>query len=517
MCCFQHLVRKFDTLIQLNHLSEHGELARERYVREGNGGSKEFIRQLAQSHPTLTDVQAFRALSLIETGDLSGARATLHRFADKGCADYLGVASQLESHLHNKEQRTVLYEEGCGRDPTNYFVLQAARSVFLGANDFESLRREAERAVALWPEDAELFSQLTTVFYLSGELHMMQAALKGAPTWFKASAQFYASSGKLAFARHDMREMEREYLQAVATCSGSSSNWSYLSVAQAQLGKLVDAERSAGFALDVNPREPLAIGTLAKVCRLRGEEEKFRTLHQRQLTIAPNLKPFDRSYDANVLLSKGDLKGALIQLREQAKSLDHLTAAGAERLILKAFIKSEKWKEAREQLEKVRSLRIHKCTDDLAEARIALAEGDRLRSVEILRCAEADETVPTDFYPSALEIFLKIGDDSEVHRLLNLFYEGQIGNDIPYWKASKILEEAKRPLQSKQVLEAGLRTFPSSLNLRLLQYQRVRIEDPARASHLYQELPVGIRPGKKVDPFDVLTRTFKGLINGFRK
>jgi tetratricopeptide (TPR) repeat protein len=315
-------------------------------VDRGFGGAKPIIASLCEIHANDASLYAFHALSLMWTGDYEGTDVVLNPWLEGSpSASILAVLAEIQLIRGQKDLAKASAAQAREQNPDDYLYLRTAYSLATVDKEFPTARAILRRSMELYPTDPDVFGSETTLLQAAGRLEELQTHLDESPQWFKGTAQYHACRGRLSFSRHDLPKMEMEFQQAVAMCPESSSYWGYLALSQMHQSKFPEAERSAQFAVEINPKNPLALRALSKACAARGDKAAAADFEKRASEAIPAMKTSAKGFAAGELLGRGDVNGALRVLREQAASDSGIGAASAKRMILGLLIQHRRWAE----------------------------------------------------------------------------------------------------------------------------------------------------------------------------
>lgn len=482
-------------------MTEAADQARRAITEKGFAGAKPLVAGLCVEHPDDDTLRAFRAVTLIWTGDYEGAQQTLSG-KDQSAA-ILGVRAELHSILGETEAAKETLARAQAIDPDDYLVLRAANSAAGLVKDFAGARKILARSLELYPDDPDVYAGEVTAFQSEGNVAGLKAFLDGSPDWFKKTAQYCACRGRLAFSQHDVAAMEVCFQEAVAMSPESGSYWAYLAEAQWHQAKYQEAERSAQFATDLNPKSPLALRVLAKVANARGDKVAAAEFQRRAAEAFPILKASAKTFQAPALLRRGDVDGALRIYREQVKTDNPIGAATARRIILGLLIRHKRLRDAREQLEEILRLGDDHPTVKMHGFQLRYLEGSRAEAVEGMRKMALEADPQAEFYAAALGMFLDAGANEDADRLVERLKTSPPGNASALGECIMILDKAGRKAEARAMHEAASRMFPNVPSLKILAAGfAAKDGDGRRALRLISELPPGQRPRLRI-PFKV--------------
>lgn len=476
------------------YLSEPADQARRAICRLGFAGAKATIKDLAGQFPEDLSVQAFLALTYLWTGNKPSAEAILNPNLGKGSASIFGVAPELELMRSNPTKAREYISKGEAIEPDDYFVLRSGFSLASTTREFAQGEAYIERALLAYPEDPNLLSSKVTLLVIQGQLAAIEKFICDCPEWFRGSSQYYAVRGRLAFSKHQMDVMEAEFLQAVALMPESSSYWGYLSQAQFRLGKLTEAERSAGFSVDLNPESKQALGVLAKVAESKGNRAEAEELRVRAATAitASKSAPFQ---DLALRHSRrGDLDGMLRTLRKKLKVDSAIEEPHTRRAIVALLLRRHQYPEAKKELDRLVATGDDHPATHMYGAVLTYRLEDREKGLAQIRELEARTDTMTEFPAFALEIYLDAQQEEDVRRIVQSCIDSPEGSPNFLVEVVTALNRAKRVEDARAVHRAAISRFPGSPLLQMLDSQFASMDgDKERARRIYLNVPRGYR------------------------
>jgi tetratricopeptide (TPR) repeat protein len=476
-------------------MSAAADQARVAVIEKGFAGSRPLIAGLCDENPEDQTLHAFHALVLAWTGGRDLAWKLLDsRMAPAESASILAVAAELRAIEDRKEESHKLLERAARIDPDDYFVLRTSHSLAGISKDYELAWELQARWEKLYPEDADIYGSQVTLYQTQGKLDALQRFLDESPEWFRQTAQYHAARGRLAFSRHNLPEMESHFQMAVAQSPESGSYWGYLAESQIHQGKLAEAERSAQFAVELNPNNPLALRVLSKVYRARGDSTKSAEMERKAADAFPAIKSGTRTSRATEFLNRGDLDGALKVYRQQAQDDNAVSASAARRIMLNLLVSHDRWRKAREQLNEIDGLGEQHPAVEVLRAQVLYHEGEKEEALQKMRILAQEPTPQPEMFPAALKMFLDAGAEEDTAGLVERLRTEPPGNPSSIAVSIIALDNAGRNEEARSVLQAAQRRYPDSSSLKVIEAGMASADgDGRRAFRIISQLPPGQR------------------------
>lgn len=498
-------------------LSEQADFARIAINRGGCGGARTEIAQLCEAHPDDSSLYAFHCLCTLWCGDHEGAKSAIEERRLIGeHPSMLGVEAEYELLQGNQEQVRRLVDRAKDLDADDYFVLRAEHSLASVQKDTDLGDFTLGRLLELFPNDPTIYAMQVTALQIKGRLDELQKLLDTAPDWFKETAQYHGSRGRLAFTRHQLGEMEEAFQAAVAMMPEETMNWSYLAQAQVHQGNIAEAKRSATYAIEINPRNPLALRVLSRVAEKEGNRDEAREYARRADTAVPAMRMTGLSEEAGALLKRGNIDGALRLFRRQAAGDNAITATSARRMILGILVSNERWKEAQAELAEIDAREDPHPSVDVQRCLIQLHVGEKDAAVATARRILEPQKVTAESYPTALKVFLAAGATEDSVALTQQIMNEPPENPSAIVKCIVVLEKAGRKEEARELHRISSRRYPNVELFRVVEAGFAAEDgDLEKSMRLMSQLPPGSRP--RVGILKLLWFIARGLFGRKRK
>ncbi len=484
-----------DRSVVPRELPKHTQEARNAIFASGFAGAQPFVDQLLQNNPESEDLQALSTLILLWTGKMEEAWSyAQNRIKLNASAPIQGVASEIASYMALTEDSHRLIEAAISIDPDHFLVLRAKANLANIEGDYENSSETFHRSLSLYPQDPDAYASLILASS-KNNAEVQEQMLAKAPDWFVGTAQYHNRRGMVALQRRSLEEAVSELRQAVATCPTGASFWANFSLALKAAANFDEAERAANYALELNPRNPLAMSTLATVMRHRGNLKASKEWADRAENAVPHLKSGAGLKKANDLIRKGDLAGAIRELRSATTVAGPHIARIARRLLISHLILDQQDKEARAELTKARAAGDNDSFLDVLEFRLLVRERQEPQAYELLQDLFNRTPIPSEIYPEAIRYYSATGAGDKVDFVYAILLRDLPG--LPAMLADSItaLASTGRNDQARQLQSLGLRRYPEDQALRLLDVQfMAEGGNPAGARRALSQMPSSSRP-----------------------
>ncbi|MFI5385642.1 MAG: tetratricopeptide repeat protein [Fimbriimonadales bacterium] len=481
--------------------------------RKGFAGARPILAQLCEQEPDVDELHALHALVLLWTGRPDEAQGIIDkRLAIRPSASIYGVASEVHRLAANVELASELVQRGRTLDPDDYLVLRSRADQAATVKDLQTAREINARSLELYPQDPDTFGSQATYCQIEGQLDRMQSLLDTAPGWFLGTAQYYAARGRLAFSRHDLSVMEEEFKKAIELCPEGGSYWGYLATAQHHQGKYAEAERSAQAALELNPRNPLALKAMAKVAGTKGDRAGKAAFEEQAAKAIPALQSTGLGLRAANLRRQGNLEGALKLYRQQSEEGNPIMAASARRIVLMLLVQAKRWDEARKQLDAIEALgEVDEATRSF-RSQIRYREGDQEGAVADIEILLAEKMPVSSVFPAAMQIFLDSRLSDQADRLFERIMRDLPGNPGHLAETVMALANAGRKQQARALIAAAQSVFPQNDTLKVIEVGfAAEDKDFRRMKFLIQQLPPASRPRIRLSALLTSPRFWRAL------
>ncbi len=247
--------------------------------------------------PDSGDCLAMVALTKLWRGQVEVAESSIAkaRKLDPNSLVVKAIAGEIEFYMGRKEAGIKLIDEAWAVAPDHWTVLRQA-NLYGMLGQPQIAKEMLERRIRLDPENPAGYQAQCTNYLTRNDLASLQGFLDAAPDCFRDTCGYHRSRASLAVKKRDVATAEHHLRLAVAAEPESVLAWSRLASVLASSGKLQEAERAAGFALEINPRWSPAYSALASIARARGDTAKQSEYERLAKETAPPGIPKNPAY-----------------------------------------------------------------------------------------------------------------------------------------------------------------------------------------------------------------------------
>lgn len=451
-------------------------------MRGGATASLRIVDQLLSEHPDERDLIAYRVLAMQWTGKPDEGLALAVAELDKEPrASLYAVAAGAEQIKGNTAVCEDYLKKAMALDSQDFLVFWACAAELQMAGRFAEALACLRECLALYPEVPEVYSSISTTLQQSGDLVAAQRWIDECPEWFRNTGSYHSRKGLLALQQRDLATAEEQLRFAVAASPEDSSFWGYLGMVLRFVAKIEESERASNYAIELNPRQTIALKTLAQIYKQRGEKTKADEYFARAENSIGALAYLAKWTEANKLRHSGKpleaaklMEEMLAQCPDGMRRSPMLSMPGV-------YIQAERWDDAQKAYED--ALAQYGECNELALAHLNLSvHRDELDDAEhIVEQLLSKQPVYPDAYGSIIEFLLKKGDRERVVAL-----HANLLTELPGTPASianviiKLSVGGEKEL-ARSLHAAAIRKYPDAAVLRMLSVSFSAEDDDLKA------------------------------------
>ncbi|HLK16755.1 MAG TPA: tetratricopeptide repeat protein [Fimbriimonadaceae bacterium] len=428
------------------------------------------VDALATGHPDNEEMLGFRTEALLECGEFerAGAAAEAH-LAHGSTPQAIAGRGLVSLYTGNAEACSRSVAEALAAAPDSPFVMRVAGNLAAITGDRDEGVRLARRLLELEPEEPRSYHRVFSQYIASSKLDEAASFLASAPDWYQASYWSDLNEARLATRARDLPGAEAHLRSAIAKRPENGIAWGELGIVLNALGRVDEAESAAGFALERNPRSPIAFRVLAAVARQRGKRALYEEYERKATEAMPALSGFQHSAAGADFLRRGMKEEALNAYREMAKSGPPSGRGVAASMVLTLLADLNRWSELRSALAKQMDGDAPAGAVAMARARLLVHDGKEPEAEEVLRGAVDDPVHGLNAKVQLVQLLSKRGDSDAADAILKEIPRTALGSPDRYGLVFMALKSHGRDAEAAEVLAAGRREFPEAQNLRLLE------------------------------------------------
>jgi len=458
-------------------------------------GAKPLVATLLEQHPDDDDLHAIRALILLWTGDLEGARTYVRRrLRIRKSAAVAAVAAEIAWFLNRTDHALRICRNAEHLDSCHFLVLRVKAALASSEGDDETAAAIWQRSLDLYPENPNAYSALVQAAGML-DLEIQDRMLAGAPAWFIGSAQYYARRGIVALQRASLDKAIEDFRQEVALCPTNSSSWAHLANALRAAGKFDEAGSAATIALDLNSRNPVAMRVMAGIARQKGNTREANEWVRRAAKAAPVFNVVTHLMSGNEMLRKGDKAGAIREYRKATQNSRPIVEKIARISLIKLLVLEKQHSEARDELLLAREMSGADPRLDVLECSILVAEGKEFLAGPLIEKLLYSNPTPPEVYSLAIQYYASAENWAQLDMIFDTVLSQLPGFPASIGASVSALWKVGRKEQARELLQAALRRYPADRSLRLIDARFISEGgDKRSALRIYRKLLPNFRP-----------------------
>lgn|GEM_PF-4114748 len=441
---------------------------RELRLTKGIGAAEPYLAEHVPSYPESHVLRGLWSMALLGRGRTEDAQqqADIAIQLDPDSHDARLALAKLQVSKGNVEGSIAIVQGILAEDPENAGALEMAVGHGLMWDD-TGLDELIARLAAVADSKPESYQMLVLSKANSFEIEEAEQMLAEAPESYRRTYLFPLAKAKIALSSEDMEAVGNYYREAAAMASEADGPWAGLALHQSVIDQPDEAAKSAGYALEINSRNSIALGVLARLAERRGDTAESERIRRQITEKTPNLAFMDVIRRANLEQRKGNPLAA----QKILQGLESHPMAFARRLALRQRLQYLLFTEREEEIERCLELATPEMQDIpsviACRGKLALLRklpGDALACIEErLRLAPYDHSAIVVW----LEAKTMLGDKEEVREKAREWIARAPKRAAECAQYVTQLERLGYKAESDQLLEEARSRFPEDQVLKM--------------------------------------------------
>lgn len=420
--------------------------------------------------PNSPEFLAINAHQLAWHGQRDKAAAAISRALEFGpeCAIAWAASAQLGALEARFDDALESAGKALALDDTDPLVLQWSIDAYSACGDTEKALSLTSRWCELQPDELA-FGERVTVLFAAGRTEESDSALAEMERRFPESPRVLLRRARVLMRATRLGEATVLLRKATEVCPNSHMAWAELASALSFARKDEEAEVAAKRALNIGPCALVAMQTMSRICRERGDEIEAAEWHRRAREAIPVFALQTSLNMVNEAIRRNDWEAVLRDSEPALSAPSVTTRALALSQRVRAFIALKRMSEAQTALDEMEKLDSTKREIYEFRATILEASGEVFEALSVLR--SGIERYPADGIMRAhmLKLLHSMNAGDEQDEIVRGLMENPPDFPAGVITAYMALSDTKHDAEAMEFLGRARKRFPNSGELQLFE------------------------------------------------
>jgi|GEM_PF-5458873 len=430
------------------------------------------VDQGVEQYPESVEMWALAVTLRLWRGDRAGAHAAMRKSKElnQNLAIVWAVESDLLAFEGDLENAKAAADNAIALDDKDRWVLERCVSTYAMLRENAKAMELRDRWEELYPDDSGGILSKVTGLLSEDRVDESEALLKEAEHRFPDSPFVMQKRGRFLMKQHRLDEAIIMLQKAV---DSQPNNWSIISELSSALSfanRLDEAEAAAMRALEISQISTLALKTLARICRERGETRQAAEWNEKAANAIPVLHFLSYITSANAASRKGEWNQA-IGFTDKALTcnLPPITHGLALEIKARAMLELKRYNQIDAIFAELDAMQRVSCAMFELRGRLFVVTGKHDEAINMFR--EGIQKYPSDGTLRAhlLRSLYTLGRFEEQSDLVNDVFQNLPQTPWEYSALYMAFEDTKHYEESHRLLKVARELYPDKEDFRVFE------------------------------------------------